>query len=139
MRYINRQHSQWTVSTKTHQYSELGTQRGMLGRYAGKKSRSGVARVAHCRVTNGPGGGAGGPKLAVPVEHLWPVQPEKVDEDVLMLHGTYKGSLAKVYAIEGGSNVLVRTIPALVVVDMTPETLVRRWELDGDGNRVEGA
>lgn len=81
----------------------------------------------------------GGTKLAVPVQHLWPVQPEKVDEDVLMLHGTYKGSLAKVFAIEGGSNVLVRTIPALVVVDTTPETLVRRWELDGDGNRVEGA
>lgn len=76
------------------------------------------------------------PTLSVPVQHLWPVHPEKVEEDVLMLHGVYKGSLAKVYAVDGSTNMIVRTVPALVVVDTAPDTLVRRWNIDTDGNRV---
>lgn len=78
------------------------------------------------------------PQTAVPIQYLWPVPPEKVDEDVLMLHGEYKGSLAKVYAVEGSSNMIVRTMPALVVVDTSPDTLVRCWNVDAEGNKIPG-
>ncbi|KAL6302286.1 hypothetical protein BKA93DRAFT_405442 [Sparassis latifolia] len=71
----------------------------------------------------------------IPVEFLWPVHPERTEDDALVLHGPQKGQEAKVHAVQQGG-VMVVTTKAYVVLEITSEKLCKMWNIDDDGNRI---
>ena len=75
------------------------------------------------------------PILAVPVQFLSPVHPEKQGEDVVILAGTSKGSLARVEAVESRNAMVIITLVNFLVIDSAPELLVRFLQVDEVGNK----
>lgn len=73
---------------------------------------------------------------AVPVDFLWPVHPDKLDEEVMILPpARHKGQEAKVHMVEHGGDMVITT-KTYMVLETNAEKLVRIWNIDDEGNRI---
>ncbi len=75
------------------------------------------------------------PILPVPVQYLWPVHPERVNEIVVVLAGAMKGADARVESIEPNNTMVVTTLETFHVVDLPTSELMRIYDIDEVGNR----
>lgn len=77
------------------------------------------------------------PILAVPVNYLWPVHPKLKGEDVIILSGSQgKGQEARVEAIETTNLMVLTTKATFLVIDSSPDKLVRVKQVDEVGNFI---
>ncbi|EMD36765.1 hypothetical protein CERSUDRAFT_137024 [Gelatoporia subvermispora B] len=76
------------------------------------------------------------PVQTVPVEYLWPVHPDRPDEDVLVLQGPHKGQLAKVQVYDGPGSLILSMRQTYIVIEIAADKLVRLARTDADGTRI---
>ncbi len=77
------------------------------------------------------------PILTVPVNYLWPVHPEFKGDDVIILSGAQgKGQEARVEAIETANLMVLTTKATFLVIDSSPDKLVRIKQVDEVGNFI---